>query len=78
MNGLQVILRWVTVFERHESNTAYHQAVAVKLFLALFLNTALTVVVVNAKLNNVHVPSSVGVFSGQFTDFSPQWFSGEC
>jgi hypothetical protein len=72
----QVILRSVTAFERHDTNTAYHRAVAVKLFLALFLNTALTVVVVNARLKNVDVPSAVGVFSGQFTGFSPLWFSG--
>ena len=75
--SLQVILKAVTRYERHETYTAFHYAVALKLFLALFLNTGLTVLIVNARLKNTSVPSGVGVFSGQFTHFAPRWYSGE-
>ena len=66
----------VTVYERHESFTAFHHAVALKLFLALFLNTGLTILVVNAKITGTNIPSGLGIFSGQFTNFDPRWYSG--
>jgi hypothetical protein len=72
----QVVLKKVTSFERHETHTEYHYSVAVKLFFALFMNTGLTALVVNAKLKDTRVPTEVGVFSGEFTSFSPRWFSG--
>ena len=67
----------VTSFERHPTFTAHHYSIALKLFLALFLNTGLTIVIVNARLSGVSVPSQVGVFSGQFSNFDPQWYAGE-
>jgi hypothetical protein len=72
----QTILKLVTVFERHDTFSAFHHAVALKLFLALLLNTGLTVVIVNAKLSTVTLPPEVGIFSGQFTSFEPNWYSG--
>ena len=72
----QTILKIMSRFERHDTFSALHHAIALKLFLALLLNTGLTIVVVNAKLNNVTVPPEVGIFSGQFTNFDPNWFTG--
>jgi hypothetical protein len=71
---LQTILKHVTTYERHESLTAFHNAIATKLFFALYLNTGLTVLLVNAKLSGA--PSGIGILSGDFTDFSPKWFAG--
>ena len=73
---MQVVLKAVTAFERHHTYTEYHLSIAVKLFLALFLNTALTVLIVNAKLKDSKIPAEVGVFGGEFTNFVPRWFSG--
>ncbi len=69
-------MRKVSALERHETFTAFQHSVAVKLFLALFMNTGLTVIVVNARLQSVDVPSGLGIFSGTFTDFEPRWYAG--
>jgi hypothetical protein len=65
----------VTHFERHDSHTDFHHAVAFKLFLALFLNTGLVVILVNADIEK-QIPAGVGVFSGDYRSYTADWFAG--
>jgi hypothetical protein len=72
----QTILRAATSFERQETSTAFQHSVALKLFFALLLNTGLIILVVNAKLDGTQPPSWIGVFGGEFSSFTPRWFTG--
>jgi hypothetical protein len=44
---LKTVVVYLTVFERHETRTAYNLSVAMKLVIARFVNTAIVPVIVN-------------------------------
>jgi hypothetical protein len=48
---LKNVVVYLTVFERHETRTAYNLSVAMKLVIARFVNTAIVPVVVNIYSN---------------------------
>jgi len=73
---LQTILSWITSFEGHPSVAAMNQAIALKVFLSLFLNTAIICLIVNAALPTSLSNLTLGqdkVFSGQYTGFDARW-----
>ena len=72
--ALKIVLRRVTRFERHDTFTAQEHAIAIKVFLAQFLNTGLVVLIVNAKISS-GLPDEVGLFAGEFKSFAPGWYS---
>jgi hypothetical protein len=75
--GLKACTRAMTRLERHVSRAAEERAVAIKIFVASFVNTALISLLVNARL----LPSSGGpgilnAANGEFRDFeAPRWYS---
>lgn len=73
---LQLVLAAVTEFESHRTFTGLQRGVALKVFLAQFLNTGLIVLIVNAK-TQARIPSSIGILTGQFSSFSARWYAGE-
>lgn len=48
---LRNVVVYLTVFERHETRTAYNLSVAMKLVIARFVNTAIVPVIVNIYSN---------------------------
>ena len=42
-------------------------------FIVLFFNTGLLLLLVNANLSEVHILSSI--FDGKYFDYSPQWYA---
>ncbi|GLD98923.1 hypothetical protein PINS_up007641 [Pythium insidiosum] len=71
---LNWILRAFGTFERHSSESAKATAIALKLFLAQFLNTAVIVVLVNTALGLRHVPVLEELFKGSYRDFERDWY----
>ncbi|RLN72630.1 hypothetical protein BBJ28_00014441 [Nothophytophthora sp. Chile5] len=71
---LKTTLRGFASFERHTSESAKTSAVALKMFAAQFLNTAIIVLVVNAALSLSSVPVVGELFRGKFTDFQRDWY----
>ncbi|KAJ0399851.1 hypothetical protein P43SY_000419 [Pythium insidiosum] len=71
---LKSILRGFSVVERHSSESAKASALAVKMFAAQFLNTAIIVLVVNAALNLRGLPLLEDLFKGKFNDFERDWY----
>ncbi|RLN90291.1 hypothetical protein BBJ28_00024844, partial [Nothophytophthora sp. Chile5] len=67
------VLRFAS-FERHKSESVKASAVALKMFAAQFLNTAIIVLVVNAALSLSNVPVVGELFRGKFTDFQRDWY----
>jgi hypothetical protein len=69
---LELAMYKLTEMERHHSKSQFSASLCMKIFLAQFLNTALVIMLVNARLpNNVKFPlgESVGVLSGPYDDF---------
>ncbi|KAJ0399857.1 hypothetical protein P43SY_000425 [Pythium insidiosum] len=75
---VNVLLNWIlrafATFERHSSESAKATAIALKLFLAQFLNTAVIVVLVNTALGLRHVPVLEELFKGSYRDFERDWY----
>jgi RNA recognition motif-containing protein len=77
---LGLIIPALTSLEGHVSLSARSRALAVKVAAAQTINTGLTALLVNARLPDnakVSVPaavSAIGLFNGQFSDFSTPWY----
>ncbi|RLN84298.1 hypothetical protein BBJ28_00007260 [Nothophytophthora sp. Chile5] len=71
---LKTTLRGFASLERHTSESAKTSAVALKMFAAQFLNTAIIVLVVNAALSLSSVPVAGELFRGKFADFQRDWY----
>ncbi|KAE9322116.1 hypothetical protein PR003_g17308 [Phytophthora rubi] len=71
---LKTTLRGFASFERHTSESAKASAVALKMFAAQFLNTAIIVLVVNAALSLNAVPVVGELFRGKYSDFQRDWY----
>jgi hypothetical protein len=71
---LKTTLRGFASFERHTSESAKASAVALKMFAAQFLNTAIIVLVVNAALSLSTVPVVGELFRGKYSDFQRDWY----
>ncbi|KAG7394731.1 hypothetical protein PHYBOEH_004774 [Phytophthora boehmeriae] len=71
---LKTTLRGFATFERHTSESAKASAVALKMFAAQFLNTAIIVLVVNAALSLSSVPLVGELFRGKYADFQRDWY----
>jgi hypothetical protein len=65
----------VTHFERHDTVTDHQRSVALKVFLAQFINTGLIVLLVNAR-TKYDVPTELGILAGQFSSFVARWHTG--
>lgn len=67
----------MSAWERHHTVTHQASSTAVKIFLAQFINTAIILVVVNARLPG-EIGESVqimGLFSGEFDGFTIGWYT---
>ncbi|EGZ08453.1 hypothetical protein PHYSODRAFT_526468 [Phytophthora sojae] len=71
---LDNILRAFAVFERHTSESTKTIRVAVRMFVAQFLNTALIVIVVNASFGLSGVPVAKELLGGKYKDFQRGWY----
>ncbi|KAG6974829.1 hypothetical protein JG688_00002864 [Phytophthora aleatoria] len=71
---LDTILRMFAVFERHTSESTRTIRVAVRMFGAQFLNTALIVIVVNASFGLGSVPVAKELLGGKYRDFERGWY----
>uniref|UniRef100_K3X9A9 CSC1/OSCA1-like 7TM region domain-containing protein n=1 Tax=Globisporangium ultimum (strain ATCC 200006 / CBS 805.95 / DAOM BR144) TaxID=431595 RepID=K3X9A9_GLOUD len=71
---LKAILRAFANFERHSSESAKASAIAIKMFSAQFLNTAIIVLVVNATLGLNKIPLAKELFNGKYRDFEREWY----
>ena len=72
------VIPWLISLERHVSVSDRAKATTIKLAAVQSLNTALTALVINAKLpNGARTPSilqSLGLLSGDYSDFSTGWY----
>lgn len=62
----------IVSYEKHWSSSDQQRHIALKLFVGIFINTAVILLIVNADipgLRNLRV-----IFNGEFIDFTPQWY----
>ncbi|TMW61290.1 hypothetical protein Poli38472_013753 [Pythium oligandrum] len=71
---LKAILRAFATFEAHSSESAKASAIAIKMFGAQFLNTAIIVLIVNAAMNLNGLPLLKDLFKGKYKDFEREWY----
>ncbi|KAL7685513.1 hypothetical protein Plhal304r1_c030g0097181 [Plasmopara halstedii] len=71
---LKTILRMFAVFERHTSESTKIIRVAIRMFGAQFLNTAVIVMIVNASFGLRTVPVVKELLGGKFRDFERGWY----
>ena len=74
--ALKGVLKTLARFEHHHSVSALSASIVLKVFLAQFLNTALIIVVVNAKLVALTIDIGIGkIFDGEFDEFDMRWYA---
>ncbi|GBF89796.1 hypothetical protein Rsub_02966 [Raphidocelis subcapitata] len=64
--------RWLTLFEKHHTRSQEARSLAQKLFLAQFLNSAISTIIANA-----HLPGLSKLIAGTrgiYTDLTPNWY----
>lgn len=76
-NLLKVVIKRLTLFEKHHSLTRMQESVTVKLFVGLFLNTGVVLLVVNMQLPRYAADLSgfTIAFDGLYGDFVFEWFA---
>jgi len=79
---LKTILRYFAKLERHHRISGKDSSVAIKVFLAQFVNTALIVLIVNGNLRDFGIEfdkegllGSLSLFTGEFGDFTMKWYT---
>lgn len=72
---LQVFMDRLAVMERHSSLTSQQRGVTSRLFIGLFLNTGVIILIVNANLAP-YVGDTIfrSILPGKFSEFEPDWF----
>ena len=75
---LRYIFKRLSKFERVSNKTKEQLNIMIKVFVATFINTALIVLLVNANFRRIpviyYIPYSDQVFTGQFADFTRDWY----
>ena len=74
---LRILLAMLARSEHHHSQGAEASAISIKVFAATFMNTALTLLIVNSAFQNV-LPSvlpAIGIGNGEFFDFTSGWYA---
>lgn len=76
--SLPRVVSFITNWERHATREAKDRSVAMKIFAAMFLNTAILVLISNAawpKQVEAVTVDGTAVFSGNHTSFDPRWYT---
>ena len=75
--GLNAVLRYSTIYLTKwigfTTVTQLMKEISNRVFMVLFFNTGILLVLVNANLEDVSVILS-NLFDGQFYDYSPDWY----
>lgn len=69
---LKVAMRILSAFERRHDKTDLVISNTFKMFIVQFVNTALIILIVNAKLD--FMPSWSPIFNGEYEDFTTEWY----
>jgi len=64
---LKTLMRKMSVFERYKNVTAMNGSIMIKLFLAIFINIGVLIVVINADFTSAGIPANI---SGDYSTTS--------
>jgi hypothetical protein len=68
------ILVWTSRFQRYKNKTEELARSVPKILFFQFINTALLILIVNAKVPEFRIPSSFPLFNGNYEDFTVSWY----
>eukprot|EP00347_Sterkiella_histriomuscorum_P015842 403355479 len=68
------ILILLSEFQRYHTHTQERAASTIKMSISQVINTGIVILIVNARIPNNGLPELAPVFSGQFLDFSVEWY----
>jgi Calcium-dependent channel, 7TM region, putative phosphate len=71
---LQHVMLYFAKYEKHESLSAKVFSEMRKLFLVLFVNTAVIVLIININLQSISSYTLIGLGNGNYSDFTSSWF----
>jgi hypothetical protein len=61
----------LVLFEKHGTISNEQSAILIKMFLAMFFNTAIIAMVVRGDFSGFGL--ALGFWNGQYNDYSPEW-----
>jgi hypothetical protein len=75
---LRMIFKKLSRFERVSNKTKEEHNIMIKVFFAIFINTALIILIVNANFSRISaiykIPGSSDIFTGKYADFTREWY----
>jgi hypothetical protein len=69
-----LILVWTSKFQRYKNKTEELAHSVPKILFFQFINTALLILIVNAKVPELNVPSNFPLLNGNYVDFTVSWY----
>jgi len=69
-----LILVWSSKFQRYKNKTEELARSVPKILFFQFINTALLILIVNAKVPELQVPANFPLLNGNYADFTVSWY----
>lgn len=69
-----MILVWTSKFQKYKNKTEELAHSVPKILFFQFINTALLILIVNARVPELNVPSNFPLLNGNYVDFSVSWY----
>ena len=75
---LRTIFKRLSRFEKVSNKTKEEHNIMIKVFFAIFINTALIILIVNANFSRISalykIPGTSEIFTGKYADFTREWY----
>lgn len=72
---LKIIFRRLAKFERYKSLTQETESIFKKLFIAIFINMAILLLLINSNFDDTNIPIISDIFfSGKYEDLNRRWY----
>jgi Calcium-activated chloride channel len=69
-----MLLIWTSEFQRYKNKTEEKAKSVPKILFFQFINTALLILIVNAKIPEFNVPKDFPLLNGKYVDFTVPWY----
>jgi hypothetical protein len=68
------VLKRLSQFQRFHTKTEEKASSIVKMFLIQLINTGIVILLVNARIQDIALPSFIPLFQGKYEDFTVEWY----
>jgi len=76
LNGvLRIFLREASKHEKSHTVTKQLTSASTKMWVVMYINSGLVLLLINAKIEKWKIPDGMPVFDGKYPDFTAEWYA---